>query len=224
MVSQDNSKVRKTIKTSSLKIGSHTFPQYVAKRLHKDGIGFVPIEKWEESSTDCHTYIRAPIPKTEVQFLVYCHELGHCKSYQPHEKEPFYNMQLSGQWSNARLESEHNAWVWALRYFKRIGFKINKGLEEVVIWSLEGYLNNAVDKIFAKILADRFKDKFGITVKIKDRGIFPKNSYQFFQTIDSMLEKREKRKEEISKPRPENWKHWHDLKRNQIKRQWKYQK
>lgn len=66
-------------------VGKRTFPEYVMKRLIKDKIGFQPQENWKGSFTDYKTLISAPLAQNPKDFLVYCHELGHCKSYQPEQ-------------------------------------------------------------------------------------------------------------------------------------------
>lgn len=212
----------------AIKIGNHSFSQYMAKRLDKDGIGFKPTESWRDSATDCDTWIMGEIPTGKVQFLAYCHELGHCKSVQPHRKENLYHMNIGGAWSNARLESEHNAWVWGLKYFRRLGFSLDKEMIDAILWSLEGYFKNARDKVFAKILADKFKDRFGIECKVPE----PVNAQDFkryapinFALIDFTFTVNDfKDAESVPLKKPNGWKPWHDLKETQMKRQGKHQR
>lgn len=218
---------KKVTARHAIKIGNHSFSQYMAKRLDKDGIGFKPTESWRDSATDCDTWIMGEIPTGKVQFLAYCHELGHCKSVQPHRKEALYYMNMGGAWSNARLESEHNAWVWGLKYFRRLGFSLDKEMIDAILWSLEGYFKNAKDKLFAKVLADKFKDKFGIECKVP-----PPNSFEFtksnrsndfsFSTGERVYKYTTPRKEVLEVPKPKGWKPWHDLKQKQMKKQWKH--
>lgn len=216
---------RKVTARHAIKIGNQSFSQYMAKRLDKDGIGFKPTESWRDSATDCDTWIMGEIPTGKVQFLAYCHELGHCKSVQPHRKENLYHMNIGGAWSNARLESEHNAWVWGLKYFRRLGFSLDKEMIDAILWSLEGYFKNARDKVFAKVLADKFKDRFGIECKVPEpvntkelRGYAPIN---FTFTVNDF---EYAKPVEIPVKKPNGWKPWHDLKETQIKRQWKHQR
>lgn len=215
---------KKVTARHAIKIGNHTFSQYMAKRLDKDGIGFKPAESWRDSATDCETWIMGEIPTGKVQFLAYCHELGHCKSVQPHTKESYYNMSIGGQWSNARLESEHNAWVWGLKYFRRLGFSIDKEMIDCILWSLEGYFKNAKDKLFAKILADKFKDKFGIECKVPEPSEYNyttsfSNSFTF--TVNDF---KYAKPVVIAEKKPKHWKPWHDLKQKQMKKSWRSQK
>ena len=213
---------KKVTARHAIKIGNHSFSQYMAKRLDKDGIGFKPTESWRDSATDCDTWIMGEIPTGKVQFLAYCHELGHCKSVQPHRKEALYYMNMGGAWSNARLESEHNAWVWGLKYFRRLGFSLDKEMIDAILWSLEGYFKNAKDKLFAKVLADKFKDKFGIECKVPDATkdyefksylgnnfTFEVNDFKYAKPIV------------ITEEKPKGWKLWHDLKQKQMKRSWR---
>lgn len=212
----------------AIKIGNHSFSQYMAKRLDKDGIGFKPTESWRDSATDCDTWIMGEIPTGKVQFLAYCHELGHCKSVQPHRKESLYSMNIGGSWSNARLESEHNAWVWGLKYFRRLGFSLDKEMIDAILWSLEGYFRNAKDKLFAKVLADKFKDKFGIECKVPGPTTASNTGYRNFDftnsnfTVFDEYSKFPTPKPEIVKPK--GWKPWHDLKQKQMKKSWRSQK
>lgn len=214
---------KKVTARHAIKIGNHTFSQYTAKRLDKDGIGFKPTESWRDSATDCDTWIMGEIPTGKVQFLAYCHELGHCKSVQPHRKENLYHMNIGGAWSNAHLESEYNAWVWGLKYFRRLGFSLDKEMIGAIIWSLESYFKNARDKLFAKVLADKFKDKFSIECKLSDPInakelrytpiiTFTVNDFEYAETVQIPVKK------------PNGWKPWHDLKETQMKRQWKHQR
>lgn len=226
---------KKVTARHAIKIGNHSFSQYMAKRLDKDGIGFKPTESWRDSATDCDTWIMGEIPTGKVQFLVYCHELGHCKSVQPHRKENLYHMNIGGAWSNARLESEHNAWVWGLKYFRRLGFSLEKEMIDAILWSLEGYFKNARDKVFAKALADKFKDRFGIECKVPeptraefmfdmDNTIVSFPSYPTKYSTTEGNNYKTYRKEVGGIPKPNGWKPWHDLKETQMKRQWKYQR
>jgi hypothetical protein len=218
---------KKVTARHAIKIGNHSFSQYIAKRLDKDGIGFKPTESWRESATDCETWIMGEMPTGKVQFLAYCHELGHCKSVQPHTKESYYNMSIGGQWSNARLESEHNAWVWGLKYFRRLGFSLDKEMIDAILWSFEGYFKNAKDKLFAKVLADKFKDKFGIECKVPDPTNFDFgiSKFDFGKTYNFTIDEYSRftnPKREIVQEKPKHWKPWHDLKQKQMKKSWKH--
>lgn len=222
---------------SPISIGSHSFPQYIAKRLHKDGLGFLPINHWKESATDCKTYIKAPIPEDNISFLAYLHELGHCKSKQPRQ-EAHGMFGMIGGWCNGRLQCEYNAWIWALRYFRRLGFAIDKECRDVITFALESYCNNAKDTGYAKSLANKFLTDTGIEVKVRDKidfgslksgleiiksrpagGMFT-NDWTKTVTLDwYSIDESTPMKSLLKHHKP-----WHDLKNQQIKKAWRNQK
>lgn len=109
---------------STFTIAGKDFYQYVAYRLKKDGLGFLPASVWGEGCTDARSYIKAVVPKTSYDFLVYAHELGHCKSEQ--KLPPSGLMFAYDQTSSESLSNEYNAWVWAFRYLKKLGITYTK--------------------------------------------------------------------------------------------------
>lgn len=222
--------------TKSFRVAGRSFGQYCAKRVDKDSLGLIPVNSWEEAATDCKTYIRSVIPRNCQEFLVYCHELGHCKSKQP-ASEPSFGF-FGGNWCNGRLSCEYNAWVWGIRYFKRLGFELSESHKNIVKYSLESYFKSARDKMFAKLLSDKFEKwcgiatyvpepqptmsfdtvSFGNPSKIEvDWGNFKIDTVPWFTWTDKL-------KVKPVKERPKNWKPWHDLKAGQIKKSWRNQR
>ena len=201
------------------RIGSKTFSDLVAKRVTKDSLGFVPVQNWRDSATDCKAYIKAPIPKSDVDFLAYCHELGHCKSKQP-EQDHFG---MFSTWCNGRLQCEYNAWVWALKYFRRLGFKITDECREAIVFALESYFNNSKDRTFAKKLAEDFERWCGVKTCVKERVVIDSSALTITFGGHSWTDWSTSPKEKPKVEKPKNWKPWHDLKNSQLKKQWKRQ-
>lgn len=221
----------------SFRVAGRSFGQYCAKRVDKDSLGLIPISSWKDAATDCKTYIRSVIPKNCQEFLVYCHELGHCKSKQP-ASEPSFGF-FGGDWCNGRLICEYNAWVWGIRYFKRLGFKLSEQHEKIVKYSLESYFKSARDKFFAKTLSDKFEKWCGIATSVPEpqpKKPFPtvsfgnpcKTSWDTVKIDDGPLPwftwTDAKAKPKPVKEKPKNWKPWHDLKAQQMKKSWKHQR
>lgn len=222
----------------AFRIAGRSFGQYCAKRVDKDALGLIPVSKWEEAATDCKTYIRSVIPKNCQEFLVYCHELGHCKSKQP-VSEPSFGF-FGSNWCNGRLTCEYNAWVWALRYFKRLGFKLSEQHEKIIKYSLESYFKAARDKLFAKVLSEKFEKWCGISTFVPEpeqEREFPtisictstkslgKTRWEDFNMTEGLpwFDWTDIKEKPIQK-KPDNWKPWHDLKQKQLKKSWKNQK
>ncbi|MNQ34015.1 hypothetical protein D3C85_474620 [compost metagenome] len=126
-------------------------------------------EKRGHSQTDIESYIQSPKPKSGLDFLAYLHELGHCKSKQPN----FYsavncNKVVDCQylkctryaWNNDRIICEYNAWKWALKFYRRLGFNLTKKHKEMIQGYFGNYCffaeNTQVAEKYAKMLNDSF--------------------------------------------------------------------
>jgi hypothetical protein len=144
----------------SFKIAGKDFYQYVAYRLKKDGLGFIPGREWKDGATDCKTYIKSIVPKTSYDFLVYTHELGHCKSVQlPSTSNAFFDNTVSPE----RITNEYNAWVWAFRYLKKLGITYSKDeILKALNDSFRSYTKNARDIAQANNLIKKLNNLLGI--------------------------------------------------------------
>lgn len=223
---------------SEFKVAGKRFSEYVGYRVYKDGIGFQPTKNWKDSATDCETYIKAPIVKDCVEFLVYCHELGHCKSKQSYEPLSAFGRAIG--WGNKRLDNEYNAWVWGIRYFRRLGFLITQSHKNVIKMSLESYFKEAYDNKYAIKLSEKFKDWCGIetdvpvkeklTVRLSPTGNFSTIDWFTFDELTDLKfpplkwNPRVDFSDSIEEKKPAKWKPWMDLKNKQLKRSWKHQK
>ena len=197
------------------RVAGKTFAEYVTRRMLKDGIGFNPRSDWKDSCTDLYSYIAAPIPKTDAEFITYCHELGHCKSKQRIAYSSFFTATFGGKWAKERLVSEVNAWKWGIRYFKRLGLSLSEDVVKVVQWSLNSYFKNADDYSLAEKLSEEFEAYSGIvTEKYKS---FSSINHNYFGTTTFTYPV----KPVIIKEKPKGWKPWHDLKQKQMKKSWK---
>jgi hypothetical protein len=203
---------RKYNLTTEYTVAGRNFAEYITRRMMKDGIGFAPIDTYQESSTDLYGYIRAPVPKNDADFAAYCHELGHCKSRQFHDSYKMFNATWGGKWAKERLVSEVNAWKWGIRYMKRLGYKITEEIVKVVQWSLKSYFVNAEDEAVAHNLAREFEQYSGIKIETREKPVD-------FSMLSIYTEPKE-----IKKTQPDGWKPWHDLKAKQIKKAWRHQK
>lgn len=154
--------VRKHKMDTTYKIAGRSFREYIYRRLDKDGIGFAAKDTYQESCTDLYSYISSPVPQNDCDFLAYCHELGHCKSRQYASSTNFYNAAWNGKWKMERLVSEVNAWKWAIRYFRRLGYKMTDEAVKVVQWALNSYFKNAEDYSIAAKLSEEFEAYSGI--------------------------------------------------------------
>ncbi len=151
------------MKTQAIKIGSLTFAQYIGKRLEKDGIGFLPVDNYFGACTDRMSFIKAMIPKTEYDFLVYAHELGHCRGKQL--PNVYYNS-FFGVTKDV-VYNEFLATDWAFRYVKRLGMKFEKSvLEKFLKDSICSYLSR-VRSDFKCIndLVDKYSEKWGLSIE-----------------------------------------------------------
>lgn len=199
---------RKYNLNTTYKVAGRSFAEYAIRRMMKDGIGFCPISDYRESSTNLYGYIQAPVPKTDGDFLVYCHELGHCKSRQFISSPSYFNATYAGKWRNERLISEVNAWKWGIRYFKRLGLKMTDDLMKIVQWSLGGYFENAQDPATANKLSQDFEAFTGI------------KTHKGFDVLKYSVAPAKAK----SYNKPKGHKPWHDLKARQMKKTWRNQK
>lgn len=205
---------RKYSLNTDYKVAGRSFAEYVTRRMLKDGIGFCPIADYRESATNLYGYIQAPVPKTDGDFLAYCHELGHCKSRQFANSSSYFNATWSGRWSKERLISEVNAWKWGIRYFKRLGFKMTDELVKIVQWSLDGYFKNSEDPVVAHNLSRDFEAYSGIKTETKHIPVDFTGCISYTSPI----------KVDKPKVKPKGHKPWHDLKDQQMKKAWRNQR
>lgn len=124
-----------------------------------------------ESRTNTVTYIASPRVRSSLDFLAYLHELGHCKAEQP---DFYFAVQGNStalctqrqayvtKWNDSRLQCEFNAWVWALRYYRRLGGKLGKAQKDMVIKYFGNYLYDAKNKQKAQTLAFKMKQMLDI--------------------------------------------------------------
>lgn len=203
---EDRLILRKVVKCpklakSALSIKGKTFPEYIQYRLVKDNIGFVPSDRFEDGSTDCRSYIKAVAPANPVDFLVYAHELGHCKSRQYEENTMAgYSMKAS----KICIRNELNAWLWALRYYRRLGFSLCAEGKKKIKKAFSSYLNLA-DKNVALLAATEINQAYDIGIDLK--AYQPTAPKQIVQAKTCL-----------------SWKPWHELKQKQLKKSWKHQK
>lgn len=219
--------VRKHKMDTVYTIAGRTFREYIFRRLDKDGIGFTAKETYKESSTDLYSYISAPVPQNDCDFLAYCHELGHCKSRQYVASTNLYHATWNGKWGMERLVSEVNAWKWALRYFRRLGYTLEDKTIGVVQWALNSYFANASDLSVASRLSKEFEQYSGIATKVPEPVSNNIPSFKQYATatsfwVDESTSWNRPKKACQEDVKPVNWKPWHDLKQKQMKKQWKH--
>lgn len=222
---------KRTVKTA-IPVAGRSFAEYISYRLTKDNLGFVPIQDKWSASTHMGSHISSVIPESIDDLLVYFHELGHNKSKQPTSA----NRGFFGGFSNcnATIDREYNAWVWALKYFRRLGYKMTDSCKELVKKAFKSYIDSAEDEGYASVKANRLSHLVGIDIKAREKHLYDlsfnrletfagkfhnpmftgKNIdftwYDEFAKIPSVIEK------------PKGWKPWHDLKQKQMKKQWKH--
>jgi len=225
---------KRTVKTA-IPVAGRSFAEYISYRLTKDNLGFVPIQDKWSASTHMGSHISSVIPESIDDLLVYFHELGHNKSKQPASA----NRGFFGGFSNcnATIDREYNAWVWALKYFRRLGYQMTDSCKELVKKAFKSYIDSAEDEGYASVKANRLSHLVGIEIKAKEKHTIDlsfnrletfagkyhnpmltgKSSdftwYDEFAKIPSIV---------IEKPK--GWKPWHDLKQKQMKKSWRSQK
>lgn len=150
---------------STFKIAGKSFYEYVGYRLKKDGLGYLPSSRWEDGSTDMKTFIKAVVPACAYDFLVYCHELGHCKSRQ----FPGSVMaSFQGFVDEPRLLSEFNAWEWAIRYVRRLGLSVTKQeWVSALNKSFKSYTKAATDKRKANDLIEKLNGMLDVDLEME---------------------------------------------------------
>lgn len=225
------SKAERPSVNGALVIKGYSFSKYIERRLSKDGLGFVPTQDLMDGVA-YSSHIQAIIPKTPSEFLVYCHELGHLKSKQ-YQRER--SSMLLGGVCEATLENELNAWLWGIRYYKRLGFNLCKQSHGLIKKAFESYLNQA-DRKQAERVAHILYRKTGVQCvlrePIKTEGLNPFSALPKPWLLDEFTSvgfpwpakttiTKPKQKEKKVKPLPKNWKPWHDLREKDVKRQWK---
>lgn len=230
------SKPRKRTVKTAIPVAGRSFAEYISYRLTKDSLGFVPIQDRWSASTHMGSHISSVIPESIDDLLVYFHELGHNKSKQPASA----SHGIYGGFSNcnATIDREFNAWVWALKYFRRLGYQMTDSCKELVKKAFKSYIDSAEDEGYASVKANRLSHLVGIDIKVKEKHSFEFKSYitpttgidwtkAFLpeKTIDftwygEFSKFPVKEVGEIAKPK--GWKPWHDLKQKQMKRHWKY--
>lgn len=192
----------------ALNIAGKTFPEYIAYRLIKDGIGFKVARSIWEAATDRKNYIECTIPKTAQEFMVYCHELGHVKSRQYEQSSGF----IGGGVCENTLKNEVNAWIWGVRYFKRLGFEITEEILSDMRYAFSSYTKYA-DKRIVKESLNILELKTGIS--------FECSNYVTGPYLNNYMKKQKKSE---GREKHKSWKPWHDLKQKQLKKSWKNQK
>lgn len=211
----------------ALKIAGKTFPEYIAYRLMKDGIGFKVAKSVWDAATDRKNYIECTIPKTPKEFMVYCHELGHVKSRQYDQN---YGMFFST--CKNTLKNEANAWIWGIRYFKRLGFEITEEILSDIRYAFATYTQNA-DRSAAQESLQYLKAKTGVDFEMPraERRRATKGYSHFHWQTNTKLDTipwtkyiDPKKEEKPIKGKPKAWKPWHDLKAKQLKKAWRHQK
>jgi hypothetical protein len=114
--------------------------------------------------------------------------------------------------------------VWALKYFRRLGFKITDECREAIVFALESYFNNCKDRSYAKKLSESFEKWSGVKTCVKELQVFDLSRTTItFGGGGYTMNWCEDNKEKPIIKKPKNWKPWHDLKNNQLKKQWKRQ-
>lgn len=152
---------------STFMIAGKDFYQYVAYRLKKDGIGYTPSSRWHDGSTDTKTFIKAILPKTAFDFLVYVHELGHCKSEQLPRSMGSSFFGFHDVCDNT-LQNEYNAWVWAIRYMRKLKIVVSaEEMTKALKDSFLTYARKADNKRFANNLIEKLNDMLGINLEME---------------------------------------------------------
>lgn len=209
--------------SGAIKVKGVEFSDYVKRVLVRDGIGFVPTKDlWSGVAYDSH--IQAIVPKSSHEFLVYCHEMGHLKSKQYHRSSQSSMFSYS---CPATIKNELNAWLWGLRYYRRLGFVLCDKGKELVKEAFGSYLKSA-DQDVAMQARDKLFAKFGIKCQIIDHPRPTITSfYCSFDSTKFWIDKwvpngpKTPKKLPVVKEKPKHWKPWHDMKDKQIKKTWR---
>lgn len=219
--------------SKAIPVAGRSFVEYLSYRMLKDNLGFVSIQRQFDASTHVGSHISSVIPESVEDLLVYFHELGHNKSKQP----PRANGGFLGGFSscNGQIDCEYNAWVWAIKYFRRLGYQMTDSCKELIKKAFTSYLDNANDEGHASVRANQLSNLVGIDIRVRQKGSFgignpfrtdnnrySSNTTFWFDEFTTIGNKGFKEFERVKKPN--GWKPWHDLKETQMKRQWKHQK
>jgi hypothetical protein len=232
---------KRTVKTA-IPVAGRSFAEYISYRLTKDSLGFVPIQDRWSASTHMGSHISSVIPESIDDLLVYFHELGHNKSKQPAS----VNRSFYGGFSNcnATIDREYNAWVWALKYFRRLGYQMTDSCKELVKKAFKSYIDSAEDEGYASVKANRLSHLVGIDIKVKEKSMVDFNRYvtvditkgrdwskyfspekttdfTWFDECTAIPLWEEFKTKSVSETKPKHWKPWHDLKQKQMKKSWK---
>lgn len=222
---------KKRTYSKAIPVAGRSFVEYLSYRMLKDNLGFVSIQRQFDASTHVGSHISSVIPESVEDLLVYFHELGHNKSKQP----PRANGGFLGGFSscNGQIDCEYNAWVWAIKYFRRLGYQMTDSCKELIKKAFTSYLDNANDEGHASVRANQLSNLVGIDIRVRQKGSFgigspfrtDNNRYSgkttfWFDEFTTITGK------EFNLPvkKPNGWKPWHDLKETQMKRQWKHQR
>lgn len=220
--------------SKAIPVAGRSFVEYLSYRMLKDNLGFVSIQRQFDASTHVGSHISSVIPESVEDLLVYFHELGHNKSKQP----PRANGGFMGGFSscNGQIDCEYNAWVWAIKYFRRLGYQMTDSCKELIKKAFTSYLDNANDEGHASVRANQLSNLVGIDIKVRQKDIiFPEGLIDTFKTYENRYSPNTTfwcdefttiiGTEEFNPvKKPNGWKPWHDLKETQMKRQWKHQR
>lgn len=207
---------KKRYYTKAIPVAGRSFVEYLSYRMIKDNLSFVAIGEQMMASTQIGSHISSVIPESIEDLLVYFHELGHNKSRQPpKESKGFY-----AGFSSCRgtIDCEYNAWVWAIRYFRRLGYTMTSSCQELIKEAFLSYLNVASDYGHASVRANQMSRLIGTDISVINRNVISKE-FTITRYADYAFDNP---KPEVKKP--EGWKPWHDLKQKQQKKSWRNQK
>lgn len=153
--------------SKAIPVAGRSFVEYLSYRMLKDNLGFVSIQRQFEASTHVGSHISSVIPESVEDLLVYFHELGHNKSKQP----PIANGGFMGGFSscNGQIDREYNAWVWAIKYFRRLGYQMTDSCKELIKKAFTSYLDNANDEGHASVRANQLSNLVGIDIRVKEK-------------------------------------------------------
>jgi len=122
---------RKTIKTN-FNVANRSWEEYVSRLASYYGVFFSPVVDVHQSSlNEVEGVIKAPRPRSSKDFLAFCHELGHLLGRQ-HPRSLTYRLRCAADTKAEVLYDEYYAWCWGLRYFRRLGFKMDSELSAFV--------------------------------------------------------------------------------------------
>lgn len=204
---------------TEFEIKGHSFSKYVHRLFEKHGVGFIPSQDYKHGRTDRTTFIQAPVPRNEIDFLVMAHEVGHIKSKQYEREREDYSYWTETA-CDAMIENELNAWLWGLRYFRRLGFKLCNQGKKSVADAFYTYTKVAKNPRHAQRAWNILYEKFGINEpRKKDQQAVIVEHYHVSSTDSKSPNKPVFKK--IAAP---SHKPWHDLKQKQTKKQWKNQR